>query len=1183
MVGSMIVAAYYGLAAGATLSFGQMAVAFAINFAVSSLMARAFAPDSSSNQAVDNGVRQQVPPSSTNSIPVAYGDAYMGGAFVDAALSTDAKTMYYVLAISHISPNGQFSFDLTGMYWGDRKITFVSNNEDTGVTFAGVFPGYISYNGILSVPLNNGDLISLSNSEDSKEFTVASVDTVSKKIYLTSVYGLTGEGGESIYKKTINSGYQVYSLTDSAGNVDTKINGNLYVALYKSTENGVITSANGASAPSVFMGGDDLPLELRWASSGRQMNGLAFAIVKMNYNREAETTNMQTLTYHISHYLNGQGCAKPGDVWYDYMTNEMYGCAMPADLVDLDSATALNTYSDLLIPYTDQLGNQYQPRYRINGVVDTGQSCLNNINSIMIVCDSWNQYNAAKGQWSVVINKASSAAYAFDDDSIIGEIRVSAYDITSSVNQIEAEFPSSENRDQSDFVYYETPAELLYPNEPINKQSVQFSMTNDSVQAQYLATRILEQAREDLIVSFSTAYVGIQVDAGDVVTVTNSSYGWSNKPFRVMRVSEVSLPDGNLGASFELNEYNAQVYDDKDITKYVPAPNTDLPDPSYFGPVPVPVVVSSYPSAAVPSFNVQPYMTGSSFATYAEIWYSAFATPTASQLFLGATTALPSNGVPYSAGQALPTVNLAIPAGNWYLFSRLVNPIANSEYSPASAVFNWRPTTFQYTERWIAVAYADNATGTSGFSLNPRNKTYYGLFNNTTANGSSNPADYTWYAGDFGTSNYLLIANRQNRKFSFAVGNAGFSNLGGAFVPTETSVYDTSVWGAIQDGQNYIDLDSRTGQLTKAGTTAVSSADGLLSVNNNTDGSMIVSLQQFLNFGSGVYSKTFNAATLTIDVYGRVIGFSQPDDFFYTETIFSATAGQTSFSVNHIVGNVIVFRDGILMDTSEYTETSTTVVLNNACAAGEIIVVINMRAVSTDQYYENINVTIASSTSDSIVYVDPAYQTLNVGDLLCFAATQPASADTPTTYTIQSVDTSTKTIVFTTAISGATAGYQAYRKRAAGSSYAPFSRYSVDLTSANSYEPSNFTIRNGFEMVYVNGCQINEVDYDLTGNQINGFPSSVTGKMTFIMFSENNLGIPASNVTNTVFYSTNGALSYVFPNNPLAMEIYANGTLLTKGLTYDYVATSSGYNLTTAFDNNFTLLNQQTFARIGAA
>lgn len=1103
MVGSIIVAAITKTAVAA-FTWGMTAAAFAINFAVSSLISRAFAPDSSAGQAIDNGVRQQVPPSSTNSIPIIYGDAYCGGRFIDAVLSIDAKTMYYVMVVSHISPNGQFTFDTTDMYWGDRKITF-------------------------------------------------------------------------------SSATRVASLTDGAGNVDTKINGNLFIALYTSTQSGVISSTNGASLPSAFMGGSDIPTELRWPSSGRQMNGLAFAIVKLNYNRDAEVTNMETVTFKVRQYLKSTGTAKPGDVWYDYMTNELYGAAMAADIVDQNSAIALNAYSDGLIPYMEDGVPKTQPRYRINGVVDTGQSCLNNINAIMTACDSWNQYNAALGQWSIVINKAETTAFALNDENIIGEIRVSAFDITSSINQIEAEFPSKQNRDQSDFVYYETPPLLLYPNEPVNKQSIQFSMVNDSVQAQYLASRILEQAREDLIVNINTAYTGIQVDAGDVVSVTNSSYGWTNKLFRVMKVSEVSLPDGNLGATFELNEYNAQVYDDRDITKYTPAPNTELSNPAFFGTLAAPTIASQFPFAAVPSFNVQPYMSSASFVTYAEVWYSAFSNPTSSQIYLGGTTSIPSNGVPFVVGQSLPTVELQIPAGNWYLFSRLVNPVATSQYSPASAVFSWRPTTFQYTERWIAVAYADNATGTSGFSLNPRNKSYYGLLNNTTANGSTNPADYTWYAGNFGTDNYLLIANRSNRKFSFAVGNAGFTNLGGAFVPSETSVYDTSIWGALEDGQNYIDLDERTGQLTKAGTTGVSSADGLLSVTNSTSGSMIVSLQKFLNFGSGVYSKSFSAATLTVDVYGRVVGFTESDEFFYTEDVFSATSGQTSFAVTHIVGNSLVFRNGELLDTADYTETSTTVVMNTACAAGEIVIVITMNAVSTDQYYEVLGTTIASSGASSIVYIDPTDQIVEAGDLLCFAANQPASADTPTTFTVQSVNALTKTITFTTSISGATAGLGVFRKRAAGAAYRPFSRYSFDLTNASSYTPPDFTVRNGFESIYVNGAQFNEVDYDLSNNSITGFPANVTGKMTVIMYAENNLGIPASNVTNTVAYSVNGALTYIFASNPLAMEIYANGALLTKGSGYDYTASSSNYNLTNAFANNFTLLNQQTFARTGAA
>ena len=98
-----------------------------------------------------------------------------------------------------------------------------------------------------------------------------------------------------------------------------------------------------------------------------------------------------------------------------------------------------------------------------------------------------------------------------------------------------------------------------------------------------------------------------------------------------------------------------------------------------------------------------------------------------------------------------------------------------------------------------------------------------------------------------------------------------------------------------------------------------------------------------------------------------------------------------------------------------------------------------------------------------------------------------------------------------------------------------------------------------------------------------GAPAPMTGKVSIILFAPNNFNVPASNITNTVAYSVGGAVFYSFPNNPDAMEIYANGCLLTKGASNDYTAATSGYNMVTPFPTNVTLLNQQTFARMGDA
>jgi hypothetical protein len=1093
------------IAAGAALlGGGAAAVAistFAVNFAVSYVVGRIFAPnDPTANQPVDQGVRQQVAPNTTNSLPIVYGNAYMGGTFVDAVLTIDQQSMYYVLAISSISPNGQFTFDRTKFYYGDRLVTF-----------------------------------------DASDLT------------------------------------KVVSLTDGAGNVDTKINGYLYINLYTSTDAGAITTITG-SAPNTAMGGADIIAAERWPAAVRQMNGLAFAIVKLNYNQDAGTTNLQAITFNVTQNLNGTGAAKPGDVWADYLGNEVYGGGMAAGLISTASATALNTYADQTITFTDSSGNPAtQARYRINGVLDTGQNVLANIDRIMLACDSWNAYNAASGQWSIVINKAESTAYAFDDTNIIGDIKVSLTDITSSINQIEAQFPNKLNRDQRDLVYLETPSNLLYANEPINKFSCNFDLINESVQVSYLANRVLEQAREDLIVGINAAYPAIQLDAGDVVSITNTSYGWSAKLFRVMKVSEVSLPDGNLGASLELNEYNAAVYDNATIVQYSPAPNTQITDPSFFGVVPAPTVTASYPSAAVPTITVQPYVGTASFVTVAEIWYSAFASPTPSQLYLLGFTQVPSNGVPISPNQSLPTISATLPGGNWYLFSRLVNGIATSAYSVASTVLQWRPTTFQYTERYINVRYGNDLVGT-GFTTDPRNKAYYGLQNTPSTTGSPNASDYTWYlaSSNFSTNLYLLYVNRGNRKFSFAVGAASFVNISPVLVPTDTSVYDSTLWLGLQDGINSIDLDARTGQLTVVGTPATSVQDGLINVTNNPNGTMVVKLDSFLNFGAGVYSKNFSVATLTIDVFGRVVGFTSPDGFFYTESTFQATAAQTTFSVTHIVGDVLVFKNGLLLDTTEYTETSTTVVLGTACTVNDTVIVINMRAVSTSVYYEDLGLFVVDNGSNFIEYLNQPYQNIVVGDILTFT-----NVGTPTQYTVTAFYPNTKIIEFSPSQFSSLIGLNVYRYIAASSTYRPWSRFSANVTAVTTYTPTTITIRNGFESIYVNGVQFTELDYDLDGSAIVGFPGAVTGKITIILYAPNNYGVPASNATNTLAYSVNGVLTYNFSSNPLAMEVYANGVILAK--TYDYIAYGANYNLVTAIPNNFTLLNQQTFARDGAA
>jgi len=660
---SLIAAVFFAgdaiLMAAALGSAGMAAASFAVTFVISSLVARAFSPgDSGANVGVDSGVRQQNPPAPTNNIPIVYGDAYLGGTFVDAVLTIDQKTMYYVLAISSLSgsPTSSFVFDRTKFYYSDRIITFDSVDQT-----------------------------------------------------------------------------KVVSLTDGAGNVDTKISGQLFIYLYTSSYAGVITGINTAVLTSTLMGGADINAAQRWPASNRQMNGLAFAIVVLNYSRDAQTTQMQPITFKVGQYLDGVSASYPGAVWFDYMTSTVYGGGMDVNLVDAASGAALDAYAQQTITFTNSSGApSTQPRYKVNGVIDTGQNVLPNIDRIMLACDSWNQYNAATGKWAVVINKATASTFAFDDNNVIGEIKTSLLDLTNSVNEIEAQFPSKLNRDQRDVVYLETPVGLLYANEPINKYSCNFDLVNDSVQATYLANRILEQAREDLIVTINAAYPAIQVDAGDVVTLTNVAYGWNAKLFRVMKVSEISLPDGNLGATLDLSEYNAQVYDDLAITQYSPSPNSNLVSPSYFSAVAAPTVSASRPAATIPSFDISVVTPSVGRTTTLQLYYSTLPAPTASQWTLLDTYESPAS-TSLTAGSTFTFLNEMLPAGTYYFGAVALNDIGQSLISGASAALVWAPTGTVGSQTALVALYQwltavpGNPSGTSIYTwATASNGTYTG-------------------------------------------------------------------------------------------------------------------------------------------------------------------------------------------------------------------------------------------------------------------------------------------------------------------------------------------------------------------------------------------------------------------------------------------------------------------------
>jgi hypothetical protein len=192
----------------------------------------------------------------------------------------------------------------------------------------------------------------------------------------------------------------------------------------------------------------------------------------------------------------------------------------------------------------------------------------------------------------------------------------------------------------------------------------------------------------------------------------------------------------------------------------------------------------------------------------------------------------------------------------------------------------------------------------------------------------------------------------------------------------------------------------------------------------------------------------------------------------------------------------LVFQNGCLLDTAEYTDSATTVTLGVGADAGDTITVISMKSVNT-----------------------------------------------------------------TTGV------------------YVSLTRYEANVTNASEIDIIGFNLVSGYELFFVNGTIMNENDYNISGQQINGFPSVLTGNFTIIQWSANNLGQPNGIPVNVAINTIIGQDNYLFSFDSNTFNLYSNGVLLRQGT--DFTTATGNYTLANVPTSIQNILVQQAFSRNG--
>lgn len=485
-----------------------------------------------------------------------------------------------------------------------------------------------------------------------------------------------------------SNGYTVASLTDeSTGIVDATVAGKMDFYLYRNGSNNPVNTS--LTAIQVM---SDSSLVYKWDST-KLMTNSVFAIVHLRYSQSANITSLQQTRFQINNPRKNTG-----DCFKDYMLSQRYGAAIPLSQIDGTSLDSLTTYSSQLFTYTNYAGTtSTQPRFQFNGYLPTSNTVMANLQNMASCCDCLIKYNEITAKWGVIVQKPTYTVVTdINDSNMVTAINISPLDSSNTFNITEVKFSDGASKDVFASAIYDLSVidpTQLYPNEPVNKQTVDLPLVNNNVQAQYICNRLLKGAREDLSVKVGINFTGMQLEAGDVVTVTNANYGWTAKLFRISKVTETFTSDGGIVCDLSLLEYNPTVYNDISITQFIPSPNTGIGDPTNFGIIPAPVVTNIVTSGYQPSFDVIITTSASGVVQYAELYYSTVANPTSDQLIYFGTTEIKPSGNPYDINTAMPAINInTLEANTYYFFSKMRNALIASNFSSASTPLVWNPT-----------------------------------------------------------------------------------------------------------------------------------------------------------------------------------------------------------------------------------------------------------------------------------------------------------------------------------------------------------------------------------------------------------------------------------------------------------------------------------------------------------
>jgi len=328
-----------------------------------------------------------------------------------------------------------------------------------------------------------------------------------------------------------------------------------------------------------------------WGSN-HKLSGLSYLALKFKWNQDAFTgvpkvqsivQGKKVVAYNSSSVAQTAAYSNnPSWCLLDYLTNTRYGKGLPIANIDIPS---FYTASGICDTDVTAYGSTTIDVMDCNAIIDTSSPVIDNVREFLKGCRGYLPY--VGGKYKLIVETTGSSSITVTEDDIIGGYTLASPTKNSKYNRVICSYVNPARNYQVDEVQFPEIDDSAYSaaDKHAAMKAVdggfllegRFDMKTitSPYQALELAEVILRRSREALGLTINVSFSAYDVAIGDIIGVTHSSLGFTNKQFRILGINFNA--DFTLGLDLMQHEDSHYTWATK--TQVASTPSTNLPNP----------------------------------------------------------------------------------------------------------------------------------------------------------------------------------------------------------------------------------------------------------------------------------------------------------------------------------------------------------------------------------------------------------------------------------------------------------------------------------------------------------------------------------------------------------------------------------------------------------------------------